>query len=258
MKMKNLLIIAATAALFSMVSCKPEHHYYKGYSYKIEYNSLVSYRVMDEYNDVYAELCAAANYKPGQSYNNAPSPSDEARKAACKAVQDKYANKEMHSPYMLFNLYKLTSDPSPDGGDTSELIGTYYFGDALKKKYVFIKYTSNYDEAFAGFKQAIDRETQHDLYVECGQTYIAIKQAWADWLDKPENGSPAITAFPWKDSKENTDWLIEGCNIIYDSNKDRKHPTDLTYTLTKTDFFDEKEKSVIWEKTFEANMGDPE
>ena len=256
--MKKLLILAAIAALFSMVSCQPEHHYIKGYSYEIKYNIAVSYSVTNEYNEVYAELCAAAKYKPGEAPSNDASPSDDARKAACKAVQDKYANKDMDSPYMLFDLYKNTSDPSPDGKDTKELIGTYYFGNALKQKYVFIKYTSNYDEAFEGFKKAIDRETQHDLYVECGQSYITIQKAFSDWLDKPEKDSPAITKFPWKDTKEGTDWLIEGCNIIYDNNKDLKHPTDLTYTLTKTDFFDDKETSVIWEKTFEAKMDDPE
>ena len=129
------MMIAAVAALLPLVSCQEkETTYLKGYAYEIEYEAYQSWATSADANAIFADLCAAVNYNPNGANAYDRTPSDAAKKAACKAVQEKYAN--VGSVYVLFTLYKITADANPDVADTKEAIEQYAFGDALKHDYV--------------------------------------------------------------------------------------------------------------------------
>ena len=92
------------------------------------------------------------------------------------------------------------------------------------------------------------------MYKECGQSYLAIKQAFIDSFDTAATGYTAITAGPWLDSEQNTTAVINRCEKIYTDNSTRKLPVSLSYKVTKTAYLDPSKKTVVWEKTFEVNM----
>ena len=246
------MMIAAVAALLPLVSCQEkETTYLKGYAYEIEYEAYQSWATSADANAIFADLCAAVNYNPNGANAYDRTPSDAAKKAACKAVQEKYAN--VGSVYVLFTLYKITADANPDVADTKEAIAQYAFGDALKHEYVLWSYDSNYAEAYNAFKEMKD-QLGEDLYKECGQSYLAIKQAFIDFFDTAKPGYTAITAGPWLDSEQNTTAVVNSCEKIYTDNASRKLPVSLSYKVKKTAYLDPSKKTVVWEKTFAANM----
>lgn len=253
------ILFAALAAVCACIisSCQSEPVYLKSYFYEVALNPLVNYGTQSEIAAVGSELMAVVGDDGGSYRGTLSSPQDAQMKAGCEAIQKKYAAKNMGSIYFSFILRKITLDSNPESKTPKlvEEIAEYGFGDAMKNDYVFFVYTSNYTEAYAAFKEKMKGQEGSELYKEYGQTYLAIKQAFTDFLDtKGEGGSAAITDRPWKPSEGNLKFIKDGCDIIYNNNKDKKLPASLHYDVYTVDFFDNTKVTLIWQQTFEANV----
>ena len=259
--MKKTILFAAVAALYALVGCQPIQTYINSYSYIVTYEDHASWGINEDAAAIYAELCQAVGCEPKVYSAPTTAPQDDAMKAACNSVISKNQELGKKSVYLRYYLIRQYVKMEPPRTEVLDTIAKYELGDALTTKYVYYGYVSNHTEAFDQFKQLMGgmRETNHDLYVECGQSYGIVQTAFKDFMDKkdPNTGAAAITARPWRDTADTDKFIQDGCDIIYDNNKDLKFVSDLRYAAYKSDFFNAKEITWLWDKTFKANFEVP-
>ena len=254
--MKKTILFAAVAALGMLVSCQPIQTYINSYAYIVTYEKYDSWCIKADAESIYAELCQAVGCESNVFSSPSTVAQDDAKKAACSSVIAKNQEKGKKSVYMRFLLIRQYTKMEPPVTQVEDTIAVYELGDALTTKYAFYKYTSNYKEAYDAFKTLMGDQRGTDLYKECGQNYGAVATAFEDFMDKadPKTGADAITARPWRDEVATDEFIHQGCDIIYDNNKDRKFVSDLRYIAYKADFLDPKNKTILWAGTFETNF----
>ncbi|MBR4735637.1 MAG: hypothetical protein IK052_06050 [Bacteroidales bacterium] len=253
--MKKTVLFAAIAALYTLVSCQPIQTYVNSYSYIVSYDEYGSYDIHEDASTIFNELCNAVGCQPKVYSSPSTVPQDDAKKAACSNVVKKNEELGKKSVYMRFWLIRQFTKMESHTF-VEDTIAVYEMGDAMFTPYAFYKYTSNYDEAYKAFQEKMKDQRGTELYKECGQSYMAVKEAFKKFMDTKDanTGAAAITSRPWRDNDATINFIKEGCDIIYDNNSDGKFPEPLTYTVYKRPFPAGGDITPLWSKTFEGNV----
>lgn len=245
--MKKAFILAAGTLLcaLSLVSCKSNPVYKKGYLYEVVLN--VNYGKAEDVNKVGQELKAVVgdDGSPVRAVLNAPA--DDKMKNGCAAIQQKYAAGGLNSVYFSFILRKTTTDPDPASAHPKvvEDLAEYAFGDALKNAYAFYSYGSDVEDAKTKLKE-MKSQLSDDDYKACGQTLIGVETAFKN-LFQPFMYDPYFV------SADNDNAIKTAADKLYTEYTAKKNAVIFTYVIGRKDLLS-GETVELWKKAFPVNL----
>ncbi len=243
--MKKTILLAASAVIMALtlVSCKNDPIYLKGYYYEAKLS--VFYGTKEDLNKVQTELNAVVGDNGSGVRSTLSSPVDEKMKSGCAAIQQKYAGK-LNRVYFSFILQRITLDSNPNAAQqkTIDELALYEFGDALQHSYAFYDYTSNTKDALATLKTMKDNMPEED-YKACGQTLYGVETAFKNEFSK-------FNLSPYFVSDENDNAIKKLGDDFFAEYSAKKNAVEYKFIIYRTDLRS-AEVTKLWEKTFPVN-----
>ncbi|MBO4635477.1 MAG: hypothetical protein J5669_08925 [Bacteroidales bacterium] len=257
--MKKTLLLAALAVLSlgSLVSCQEQN--LGTMTAAVYYFKLVrvEWYVDTEVANIEADFVAALGNSSTTSFTTYYGNKDQQMISACNAVRDKYSN--LKTVYLKYVLYRELVG----GSSEVSVLATYEFGDALKKNWVFYKYSSNNAEVRADFDKVKHDESvmTRDQAILYSHGMAAIENDFKHLWEKQKDSDVFFTR-PWPETDDNDNAVAGYGDRLYDdyyANPDYQTYLiwdDITYHITKYDVITDENKGEIWSKTWKKKRAE--
>jgi hypothetical protein len=256
MTLAAVLCCAMTTTVFTACDSDDNVTYKKTYMYEVKLDTQVSVGSSDEAKTILDAFNNALEVN-SNVYNTFESPKDKDMKSKCDAVSKQFTN--VKSAYLVYNLYRVTLDPTPGASELKESIATYQFGQALTTPYVTYALSSNETDAYAALeakKGSLEEKVYNaslktlrrllGYHRSTSTSYTSSSSAFESKLSK-------IAGSYFPESKDDEQYVIQLCDSIAQAHAKDTLAVEAVVKLSTVGLINNQEKE-IWKHTFPANF----
>lgn len=259
--MKNFTVsFAAFACCLSLMvftACDDEKVTYKTtYMYEVVCDLGVSYYEDQEKSEIAGAFNSAIG-ADGSTYNTYESNQDNKMKTACDAVKGRYNN--IQSPYLKFDLLRITMNSEPGSVRKNDTIASYVMGRALTHTYVMYSISTNENEAYAAM-EAKNGTVDEKVY-DAGNRTLKIllgrhrrtEHGYSVSFSAFDRYFMGLTNKPFEDNATFDNAVRFACDSIVSVHASDTLLVPAIISFSKTGFLD-KQVTEIWRDTIPANI----